>query len=67
METNCGCKIDLERAFITDPLIKFCPLHVSAEKMLTTLNRFIIYHTQQVGQLTHILEAAERITAKAEA
>ena len=46
--------------------IEFCPLHEAAEKMLITLNRFIIYHTQQAGQLTHILEAAEQITAKAE-
>ena len=48
------------------PQINFCPLHAAAENMLTTLNRFIIYHTQQVGQLTHILEAAEQITSKAE-
>ncbi|KKM20955.1 hypothetical protein LCGC14_1640340 [marine sediment metagenome] len=46
--------------------VELCPLHEAAEKMLVTLNRFIIYHTQQAGQLTRILVAAEQITAEAE-
>lgn len=59
-----GCEKCKVRSYGT--IIELCTLHTAAEKMLTTLNRFIIYHTQQVGQLTHILEAAEQITAKAE-
>jgi len=68
MEADCGCKIELERVSVNDPLIVFCPLHAAAENTLIALRAITLAVKMEgySGAWKDLLTYCDKFIAKAE-